>query len=389
VKVLINAASANMGGALTYISNLIGELCALANGDRFIVVVPSATSGHLEKVVDRRVVTLLAYPHQSGGIWRRLAFDNWTVPHLAREHQADVLFSSTGFATLRAPCPQLLLVRNHIYFCPVYQEKHRELGRSCQSIRTRRWMSVLSIRAADIAMFPTDAMRQLVATRMSLARKHTEVLHYGFARDRFFQNGVEEPPIVRRIDQWRREGYRILLHVSACAIHKNLETVIDALPLLSSSGMKVKLVTTLTRGSRGDPDVFDRLMMQTRRLGLSDTVTSSGHLEHRQLHHLYRKADVFVFPSFTESFGHPLVEAMACGLPVVASDMAINRELCGDAACYFDTFSPQSCANALCNTLQDRDRRTAMQRRSFERAKQFSWRSYSIRLRDIWRKMLS
>ena len=389
MKVLINAASANMGGALTYVSNLLTELCTFANGDRFVVVVPSATSDGLEKVVDRRVVTLLPYPHQSGGMLRRLAFDNRTVPRLAREHQADVLFSSTGFATLRSPCPQLLLVRNPIYFCPVYQQKHKELGRSCHSIRTRRWMSLLSIRAADVAVFPTDAMRQLVAARMSLARKRTEVLHYGFARDRFFQNGAEEPQIVNKIDQWKKEGCRILVHVSACAIHKNLETVLDALPIVSAAGVNIKLVTTLTKGARGDPDVFDRLTTQTRRLGLADTVVSSGHLEHDQLHHLYRKADVFVFPSFTESFGHPLVEAMACGLPIVASDMAINRELCREAAFYFDTFSPQSCANALLETLQDRNKRTAMQRCSFERAGQFSWRVYAARLTDVWRKMLS
>jgi len=387
VRVLINAVSANMGGALTYITNILREIPCVADNDKFVVIIPLAIQKTLEHVVDKKVIELVPYELGEGKILQRIYFDNWVLPRLAREHKADVLFSSTGFGSLRRRCPEILLVRNAVYFCPVLQQKYKEIGRSFHAIRARRWMSLLSARAADIVVFPTDAMRKLLEIHMSLAGKCTEVLHYGFASDSFFNNNGESPEILDKINKWKDEGYRILLNVSPCAFHKNLETVVESLPALICAGLKVKFVTTLSRGRLGDPKIFDRLMRQIDKLGLSDVVVSVGHLKHEQIHYLYQKADIFVFPSFTESFGHPLVEAMACGLPIVASDRPVNRELCGQAASYFDTFSAGNCTKVLTQVLGDEDKRSLMCKSSLERARDFSWESHVAGLLNIFREL--
>jgi len=387
VKVLINAVSANMGGALTYITSILREIPHIAGNDKFVVVIPPATQQTLKSVVDKQVIELAPYELGEGKALQRMYFDNWILPRLALEHEAEVLFSATGFCSLRSPCPQVLLVRNAAFFCPLLEQKYKEVGRSYHSVRARRWMSLVSVRGADAVLFPTDAVLKLLETHTSLAGKRTEVLHYGFAPDGFFCDGADAPDIVNKIDRWKNKGYQILLNVSACAFHKNLETIIKSLPAIISSGLKVKFVTTLSRGRLGDPEIFDRLMKQTRELGLSDVVVSAGYLKHDQMHHLYKKADVFIFPSFTESFGHPLVEAMACGLPVVASDMPVNRELCGEAASYFDTFSKKNCSEILTEVLSNRDKRLAMRERSLERAKDFSWQSHVTALLKMFREL--
>lgn len=391
MRVFINAASANLGGALTYIKSLLGEFSASANGDRFTVVVPADTLGQLERTVDRQTVTLLAYPHSSGGMARRVAFDNWTVPRLLRQHKADVLFSSTGFATLRAPCPQLLLVRNALYFCPVYRKRQAACGESYRPVRTRRWMSLLSIRGSDAVLFPTDAMRAMVERHVPLARKPTRVLHYGFAPETFFRGNAPVPKIVEQMQAWRSDGYQIVLNVSHYAIHKNFETLIEALPAVVASGLKIKCVCTISEKLLENSSLYarayDALVRRAQELGLGDVLVCAGHFEHAQLNYLYRSADLFVFPSFTESFGHPLVEAMACGVPIVASAMPANQELCGEAAAYFDTFSPASCAKVLEATLTSTAQRNAMSASGLKRSQTFSWSGYAASLMDVLREV--
>ena len=73
-----------------------------------------------------------------------------------------------------------------------------------------------------------------------------------------------------------------------------------------------------------------------------------GSVPYSLLHHVYRACDIYVTPAYAESFAHPLVEAMASGLPVVASDPAVHREICEDAAIYFQRFSPEELAARVC-----------------------------------------
>ena len=73
-----------------------------------------------------------------------------------------------------------------------------------------------------------------------------------------------------------------------------------------------------------------------------------GAVPYSLLHQVYRACNLYVTPAYAESFAHPLVEAMASGLPVVASDLGVHREICEDAAVYFPRFSPEELAAKVC-----------------------------------------
>jgi len=383
VKVLMNAASAGIGGALNYTVSILREFSALAEDERFLVILPPAVLESVAKNVDHRIIELLPCPVARGQTLRRMLFDSRMIRRLAKSYGADVLFSSTGFGTLRAPCPQILLVRNSAYFCPVYKRKYKELGKSYRSIRLRRWWSLLSMRTADVVLFPSEAMRALVAASVSLDRMHTRVLHYGFDAGRFFQPRTEMPQTARQMEKWREDGFRIALHVSSFSVQKNLEILIKALPAVIDSGIELKLVTTVDRDRTSDKAEFDAMTRHISELGLSDAVVSAGHLDHSQLHYLYERADVFVFPSFTESFGHPLVEAMASGLPVVASDTAVNREILQDAAVYFDTFDAEDLADKLETVIRDKQVQDQLSEQGRRRSNDFSWEKHVRQIVDL------
>jgi glycosyltransferase involved in cell wall biosynthesis len=81
-----------------------------------------------------------------------------------------------------------------------------------------------------------------------------------------------------------------------------------------------------------------------RQLGIEKEVVELGAIPYRQLHQVYRACDVYVTSSYAETFAHPVVEAQASGLRIVASDLPVHREVAGDSALYFSRFSPQEIA---------------------------------------------
>jgi glycosyltransferase involved in cell wall biosynthesis len=110
-----------------------------------------------------------------------------------------------------------------------------------------------------------------------------------------------------------------------------------------------------------------------RELGMVDHVVELGAVPYRLLHRVYSASDIYVTPAYAESFAHPLVEAMAAGLPVVASDLPVHREICGPAALWFDRFSAKELTKRVLNLANTPDLKQELCTRGRERALDFSW----------------
>lgn len=385
MRVFINAASAHMGGAVTYLQNILEWLPEVAPHDEFIVCVPDATRDQLPV---REGVTVRAYPYPSTKGLQRLCFDQVVVPHVVRQEKIDALFSSTGFGSFWSSCPQVLLIRNMAYFDPQFQAKYQQLGRSLAKNTLRRWHSLLSIRRADAILFPTEAMQEMVGNFLRLDSHTSYVIHYGFDEEHFCRDtGAAASEAVSRLQRFCREGCEILLNVSTYAVHKNFETLIEALPLVLQNNSTLKIVTTTSRERTSDKIEYDALKKRANELGVTDSWIELGYVPYRELHALYRSADAYVFPSFTESFGHSMVEAMASGLPVVAAGTLVNREVCGEAGSYFDTFDPVDCAESISSVLRDPEKQIEMAEISRERSHTFSWRKYTEELVRVFREV--
>jgi glycosyltransferase involved in cell wall biosynthesis len=108
-------------------------------------------------------------------------------------------------------------------------------------------------------------------------------------------------------------------------------------------------------------------------LGVAGMVTQLGAVPYRQLHQLYRRANIYVTPAYNETFAHPLVEAMACGLPVVASDLAVHHEICGAAGVFFQRFSPPELASRIAEIVESPALAAQLSEAGIARASAFSW----------------
>lgn len=383
MQILINAASAHMGGSVTHLQSILRWLPEKFPVGRVVVYVPEATT---EALPVRSEVEVRAYPYASTQGLQRLYFDQIEIPRLAWREEIDVLFSATGFGTLWSPVPQVLLVRNMKYFDPQFQSKYRELGRSFRRTRLRRWHSLLSIWAADAVLFPTRAMQETVESHISLNGTATRPLHYGFDAEAFGTEENGQSSTRSTLHQCNVGDGPLLLNVSTYAVHKNLETLVEALPALQDAHPGLTLVTTTSREQTSDTNEYDALKQRAVELGVADAWQELGYVPHDDLPAVYQAADLYVFPSFTESFGHSMVEAMASGLPVVAADTAVNQEVCGDAGEYFDPFDSADCRETIRAVLGNEDRRTEMEQMSVRRAKHFSWERYAERLVEVFRE---
>jgi len=138
-------------------------------------------------------------------------------------------------------------------------------------------------------------------------------------------------------------------------------------------------MTLKIAGKAIDEDYVRELQSVIRDEGLMDAVEFLGQCETEKLLELYRNCKLFVFPSTVETFGNPLVEAMACGAPIVSSNTAAMPEILGNAAVYFDPLNASEMAAQIIRLLGNETlsgNETARERLSHNalmRARRFSW----------------
>jgi glycosyltransferase involved in cell wall biosynthesis len=109
------------------------------------------------------------------------------------------------------------------------------------------------------------------------------------------------------------------------------------------------------------------------RLGLHDRILCTGFIPDEDIPALYNLADVFVFPSLYEGFGMPVLEAMACGCPVITSKTGCSPEVAGGAALLIDPYHPDEIAESIRRVLTERALREQLIRKGLQRVQQFSW----------------
>ena len=123
-------------------------------------------------------------------------------------------------------------------------------------------------------------------------------------------------------------------------------------------------------------------------LDLDYYVELLGWVAEDDLADLYRGASVYVFPSLFEGFGLPVLEAMARGCPVIASDIPALREVGGDAAVYVDALDPTAIASAVCRVIGDQDVRAEFASAGRARAVSFTWARAAAATAGVFRRMV-
>ena len=383
MHLFINSLAASAGGGLTYIRNVLPQLAAQP-GVRVTVAMSSALGEEFPGF--RNIEFLQPEVSHAGRFW----YEQSALPDLIRGCGADVLLSTGNFALRKSPVPQILLSRNSVYTsADFYRDlRSRHEYRTWLDTHLRAVLARRSIRWANLTVAPSQAF---AAELQRWTGARVRAIHHGFDPAAFFR---DSSPLATEVEEKLRAAKESLklLFVSHYNYYRNFETLIRALPFLRDQmgGRTVRVLLTCNLAAGKNPGAYrpEIAAALVKKLGVSDMVVELGEIPYRQLHLLYSRADVYVTPAYAETFAHPLVEAMASGLPVIASDLPVHREICGDAAAYFPRFSAEALAGTVAQVAQSGERLRRMAAVGLERSHQFSWKDHVEKILDLCRTMI-
>ncbi|OGM10472.1 hypothetical protein A2Z67_03975 [Candidatus Woesebacteria bacterium RBG_13_36_22] len=170
-----------------------------------------------------------------------------------------------------------------------------------------------------------------------------------------------------------KEKYSIvddyILFLSTLKPSKNIEGLIEAFAKIKDSIPQIKLVIAGKKGW-----MFDSIFKKIKELGLEKDIVFTDFIEEKDKPALIKGSKVFVAPSFWEGFGLNVLEAMACGIPVVVSDIASLPEIVGKAGILVNPYAVKSIADGIAKVLKmPKESYNMMVEESLEQAKKFSW----------------
>jgi glycosyltransferase involved in cell wall biosynthesis len=301
----------------------------------------------------------------------RIAWEQTAWPAAARRHRLDLIHSMAFVAPPVLPCPLVATIYDLSFVMqpdafPAAQRRYldRQTARTCRV--ARRLIAISESGRQDI-----HAVYGVPLTRIDVVRPGVE--------------GRFRPLPAAEVAAFRAaEGLpeRFLLHVGTLQPRKNIPVLLRALARLADTDIPLLLV-----GGRGW--LTDELDAEIAALGLGNRVRFVGYVPDEALPSWYNAATVLVYPSLYEGFGLPIVEALACGTPVVAADTSSLPEAGGAAAVYFDPRDPAALAAQLDALLGDPAARARAAAVGPEQARRFSWEQAGRDLLAVYERALA
>jgi glycosyltransferase involved in cell wall biosynthesis len=385
MHLLFNCLAASAGGGLTYIRNLVPQLAARNDVRSTILLTPVLRADFC----DLRNVSFVDLG-TSTSTAKRLFQEQFYLPRLIQRNEADVLISTGNIGLRNSPVPQILLSGNSLYTSKDFSRDL--LSRRAYGIfldtKIKGIFARSSLRWADSTVAPSAAFAEDLRRWSGAA--NIVAVHHGFDRDFFFgDHALLSQEVQRKLDSGK--DTLKLLFVSHYNYYRNFDTLLRAIPRLRKSlpGRKIKLFLTCKLRSEENPGWYraEATAALVRELGISDEVVELGSIAYRSLHHLYKACDLYITAAYTETFAHPVVEAMASGLPIVASDIRVHREICGPAAMYFARFSAEELALRTSQVANSDSLRRELAGYGALRSQQFSWEKHLSEIVDLARKL--
>jgi glycosyltransferase involved in cell wall biosynthesis len=195
-----------------------------------------------------------------------------------------------------------------------------------------------------------------------------------------------------------KEKYHIdgdyLLYAGLWKKHKNLKRLLEAFEKLKVENEKLKDLRLVITGKkdRDEPEIIEEINRVNNALNskflILNSVITTGFLDEAELPIAYTGALAYVIPSLSEGFGMPPVEALACGTPVIASNVSCMPEILGDAALYFDPYDLEDMAKAMERITTDEKLRDEIISKGLEQVKKYNWSNTAKETLDVYRELI-
>jgi len=310
----------------------------------------------------------------SGSRALRLVWAQSRLPRAVAALGIDVLHSTHHTLPLAGVrCRRVVTIHDVTFFR--IPERYPPARRLYMQTLTR-----LAARVADAIIVPSNAVRDDVRRTLGVPESKIATVYEAAA--------AQYAPVERARALAVAREYRIeapyVLSVGSLEPGKNRARLFRAMRQLRDEGFEHRLAVVGQKAWK-----YEQEMELVGQLGMADRVIFPGYVKQEHLPALYAGADAFAFPSLYEGFGLPVIEAMACGVPVLTSNISATAEVASDAALLVAPTSLDAICDGLRLLLRDADLRADYARRGIERAAQFSWRRAADETHAVYSRVVS
>lgn len=289
----------------------------------------------------------------------KILWEQTVLPFQIKRERLDVLLSPGNIAPIVHPCPSVAILHDMIPYI-------RPEGFNMVELLSLKTLFHATARYSSKVITVSDSSRKEILNRFNL-RDNKVVVIPGAISETFRPVSVTADN-KKKLNRYGIHG-RYILYLASSRGYKNIDGLIKAYKILKERyHIAQSLVVSGTAGQ-----AHHGLMKLIDDLSLKREVILSGFIEDGDIPLLYSAADIFVYPSFYEGFGLPVLEAMACGTPVAASNATSIPEAVGNAGLLFDPDNIEEMAEKIFKILDDKELRDELIRKGFEHVKGFSW----------------
>ncbi|MGQ9549135.1 MAG: glycosyltransferase family 4 protein, partial [Roseiflexus sp.] len=352
------------GGFKTYTEQLVRSLLEVDSGNEYVLyvdrlpdsnmIIPSAMNATVKIVPGTAPFIGMPWREQIG------------LTMHAKRDRIDMLHSMCLTGPLYAPCPLVVTIHDTIWMFPHrFGQQQKRVKHSLMNIYYQYVPKVVAKRASAVVTVSQDARAAIVR-------------HLGIPAHRVFVTYEAASPIYRVLDrQYAIDAVRqkfglhksFILAIGSSDPRKNIATLLHAYALLPETVRTAYNLVIVWTNSL----LTELIANQAREYGIEEHLHFLHRVSNDDLILLYNAASLFVFPSRYEGFGLPILEAMACGVPVIAANNSSIPEVAGDAAILVDADLPVPMSRAMARLLEDEALRCEMIARSLRRVTAFSW----------------
>lgn len=316
-------------------------------------------------------------------ILKRIIWDQFQLPIIVRKYKLDIYHSILDTLPVASKGKFVLF----LFEIPDYRiELARQSG--CSSLYARlsygynKFLFLPSLRKAKVIIASSNSTKKDLIERYKVNEKKIRTLYP--APDECFRTANDEKDLFNTRKKYNAEaGY--ILHISSSDPRDNTLAVIRAYQK-AQCDLKIPQKLIIFGNVNFEGLGLEKLIAESN---LKKSIIFTGRLSEEELVVLYQAADLFIEPSLFEGFGFQVVEAMACGIPVITSNTTSLPEIVGDAGILVDPIDIDGLASAMVRLLTDSEFQKLMRQKSLERAKFFSWERTARETLDIYDELLA
>ncbi len=370
-------------GSGEHIYYLLEGLDSVDESNRYLVLYPRLTSTRIVRLPPLgphfQMMEVRGTSSRLGVRLGKLWWEQVAIKQACVAEKADLLHCPYFASPLDPNIPTVVTVHDVIpLVLPSYGSAlHARLYTRLVSAAARRARAVITV---------SEASKRDIVRALGIPPDRIHVIYN--AADSSMQPVSDESAL-----EGVREAYGIegdfLLYLGGFDVRKNVERMVRAFDAARSGFERpCQLVVAGSPGLLGHPLYPDpRPLVEKLRLGRE--VIFTGRIPEDQKPTLYSAALAFVFPSLYEGFGIPVLEAMACGAPVITSDRSSLPEVAGDAALLVDPTSVDAIARAMVRVVNDPELRRDLAARGIARSSLFHWETSARQTLDVYRQVVS